>query len=111
MLGRHRNAAPNEAVRPVVFFDPDERGAAMFSALTGNIAAHLNSTRPTLDLHGPAFTGAVTAPVQNFRGAANLGQGRPVVAPGTTLENSTSSTVPSLVQRVFEERMAEGRTS
>lgn len=110
-LGRQPVTAPsNESVAAVPVFTPDPHGAAMFAGIINGTLGHLGG-RPMLDASKDRAWHGWTAQPQGFRGAAGAsGGGRPVVVPGTRLDQASgSSLAPDPIQSIFEERMGARR--
>jgi hypothetical protein len=105
---RRPTAAANDSVVAVPVYTPDPHGAAMFAGVVNGTLGHLGG-RVVLDARGPAWHGRTQAP-QEFRGAGNIGGGRPVVTPVTRLDQE-HGLVPDNIQTIFEQRMAARRFS
>lgn len=101
-----RQAAPNAVVRPVVDYAPDPHGGALFTALTGAAAAGLNGARAVVR-PSPTWSGW-TRTLQQFRGAAQLGNGRVIAQRNSELnrEKTTQSTTAA----IFGDRMSRGQS-
>lgn len=105
MLGRRPSTTANDVVAVVPVFTTDPLGAAMFA---GSLNGGLGGGRAVIDTRvSQAWHGRTHSP-QQFRGAGWLGAGRPVVVPGTTLDQERGASSDS-VQSIFEQRMAARR--
>jgi hypothetical protein len=108
MLGRKPAAAPNDTVVAVPVFTTDPHGAAMFHGILNGTLGHLGE-RPVIDAARSPWHGWTQAP-QAFRGALGVGGGRPVVTPGTRLDQAQGQAVaPDVIQQIFESRASTGR--
>jgi hypothetical protein len=102
----------SEGVAVVPVFSPDPYGTAQFAGALGVNGLGLNAQiRPVIDARGSGRWHGWTNGLQNFRGAGNLGAGRPVVPASTRLDQTSGSAVSTPVQQIFEERMAARRFS
>lgn len=112
MLGRRPRTVEtpsNESIAAVPVFTPDPHGAAMFAGVVNGNLGHLGG-RPVIDTTRAEAWHGWTAQPQGFRGAGNLGGGRPVVGEGSRLDQSRGqSLAPDAIQSIFEQRMAAGR--
>jgi hypothetical protein len=106
-MTRPRPRAANEYVVPVSQFAPDRTGAAMFAAISSNIANGINGARAVVDTRGGTHFGWVRE-LQKFRGAAALGRGRPVVKKHGTIADERSAP-QSTARAIFGEQMGRGR--
>lgn len=105
MLGRRPSAPANDAVAVVPVFTTDPHGAHLFA---GSLNGGLGGGRAVIDTRvSQAWHGPVQSP-QQFRGMGGLGGGRPVVVPGSTLDQERGM-ASSPVQSIFEQRMAARR--
>lgn len=113
-MSRRQAVIPSnsDGVAVVPVFGPDPYGTAQFAGALGANGLGLNSQiRPTIDARGSGRWHGWTNGLQNFRGAAYLGTGRPVVPATTRLDQTSGSAVSTPVQQIFQERMASGRLS
>jgi hypothetical protein len=107
MLRRRPVAPTNDAVAVVPVFTTDPHGAALFH---GSLSGGIGSGRAVIDTRvSQAWHGATPSP-QEFRGAANLGGGRPSVVMGTTLDQERGM-YPDSVQSIFDQRAGARRLS
>ncbi len=107
---RRRPTSPsNEAIAAVPVFTPDPHGAAMFAGIVNGTLGHLGG-RVAMDTRGDgAWHGWTKDPQGNMTGAANLGSGRPIVAPTTRLDQSQGVVASDSIQALFSQRAAERR--
>lgn len=112
-MGRRSADIPsNEGAAVVPTFGPDPVGTHLFSGAVDATTLGLSTgLRPTIDARGSGRWQGWTNGLQNFRGAAYLGSGRPVVPTTTRLDQTSGSAVETPVQRIFTERAASGRFS
>jgi hypothetical protein len=111
MLRRRPVTPANDAVAVVPVFTTDPHGAALFH---GSLGGGLGTARAVIDSRvSQAWHGATTAP-QNLRGMAGIGNmggsGRPVVVPGSTLDQERGL-FPDAVQGIFDQRAGARRLS
>jgi hypothetical protein len=98
--------AKNAVAVPVVDYAPDPNGAGLFAALTRRGSRDLNGPRAVIE-RCATWYGWTAAP-QEFRGAAGLGNGRPLAPRNSELSKET--TMPdSTTAAIFASRMARGR--
>lgn len=101
-----RSPAPNAVVRPVVDYEPDPRGGALFAALNAQINSGLHGVRAVVPT-APSYQGWVRTQ-QQFSGAvAMLGRGR-AIAPASSTLNEQKTTSDTVAASIFRERMARG---
>jgi hypothetical protein len=107
LRGRKRApaASPVVVVEPVISYGPDPRGWRMFAGLTAANHHFLTDQRPVLDAGVGHFDGWV-APLQTMRGMANIGQGRPVLPAGSSLDQEKTSTLTDPATAIFARRLA-----
>jgi hypothetical protein len=111
-MGRRATIPSNQSVAVVPVFEPDPYGAHQFAGTLEANGIGLNTgLRPTIDARGTGRWHGWTNGLQNFRGAGNLGAGRPVVPTTTRLDQTAGSAVSTPVQQIFEQRMAARRFS
>jgi hypothetical protein len=112
-MGRRQTIPSNQdGVAVVPVFGPDQYGTHLFAGTLEANGVGLNTgIRPVIDARGTGRWHGWTNGLQNFRGAGNLGAGRPVVPTTTRLDQTSGSAVSTPVQQIFEERMAAGRLS
>jgi hypothetical protein len=101
-----RPAAPNAVTRPVVEYLPDPHGGALFAALTGAAASGLNGARAVV--RPSATWGGWTRTLQQFRGAAQLGNGRVIAQKNSDLNRE--KTAQSTTAAIFGDRMRRGQS-
>lgn len=108
-------AAVNSRLAPIVQYQVDRRGWAMFAALSGRHQRGLSGRdgHQTLGLEdhaGRAFYGVLPA-AQYFAGMAPLGQARPYVAATSNLgdERAAGGAFDDAALRIFAERLRRRR--
>lgn len=113
MFGLSKKRAPNEAVQAVPVFEGDPHGAALFHGLTNQIAAHLNSGRPVMDLSTDGNFGGWAPAQQKMTGLAWLGggSGAPRMPTGETFDQGGLTQDWTPAQQIFLDRMAQRRLS
>ena len=112
MFGLSKKPASNETVEAVPVFGVDPNGAALFHGLTNQIAAHLNTARPVMDLTHDGDFGGWAPAQQQMAGLAWLGGGgsAPRTPTGETFSQGAFQEW-SPAERIFLQRMQEGRYS
>jgi hypothetical protein len=111
-VSRRATIPGNQSVAVVPVFEPDPYGTHLFAGTLEANGIGLNTEmQPVIDARGTGRWQGWTNGLQNFRGAANLGAGRPVVPTTTRLDQTSGSAVSTPVQSIFEERMAARRFS
>lgn len=103
-------AAVNAAVRPIVEYGVDPRGAGMFEAIAG-VGQRAGAGREGVRVLDPVrrFNGIAVTP-QRFIGVAPLGVSRTVTPRAARLDGEPSvPTLDDTALRVFAERLRRGK--
>jgi hypothetical protein len=91
-------AAPNARMTQAVVYGVDPRGFGTFTAITASLNRSLNGQRAVVT--GPTFGGVAQAP-QKFRGAASLGQTRPMGQPASEMGDQISTSMADPIMAAF----------
>jgi hypothetical protein len=111
-VSRRPSIPDNAGIAVVPTFAPDPYGLHQFAGALGATTLGLSTDiTPVIDARGSGPWHGWTNGLQNFRGAGNLGAGRPVVPATTRLDQTAGSAVSTPVQQIFEQRMAARRFS